>query len=67
MCGCKICGIGGDYSKMRLAVLSLFDGLKHGDVDHQRWLKNFIINHFNDLMGAASPFAPHERADPEDK
>ena len=34
------------FEQLKNKVSSLFDAIKHGDQDHQEWLKNKIEEHF---------------------
>lgn len=34
------------YAKLSAQVLTLFDAIKHGDEEHQKWLKEKIEEHF---------------------
>lgn len=38
----------GAVEAMMDRVESLFDAIKHGDADHQAWLKAKIVEHFKD-------------------
>lgn len=38
-----------DMDILRQRIDSLFDDIKHGDPDHQAWLKKAILDHFNGL------------------
>lgn len=35
---------------MKKVVVDLFDKIQHGDLEHREWLRDQLIDYFNDLF-----------------
>lgn len=53
-CSCRQCCMevssAPSLDKLVLRVNSLFEAIQHGDVEHKKWLKQAIDNHFKGFV-----------------
>lgn len=45
---CPPCKMRNNYIQLKVKIETLFDAVKHGDEEHQRWLKEAIDSHFKE-------------------